>query len=129
MHQQESRIPFGLGRRGNTGGVGLSTFTITGASAPGRANQLGLAVAELLDAALNSGGTVVGDLNATVPPTPLNGAVALNAARNAIETVRLEALTIAGVPDAQSPGILPAYIELFGTRGLSGARVFGLKNT
>jgi hypothetical protein len=115
MRRAENRLPFGRGLTGNTGGAGLSTFT----AATSFANQSGFAVAEHLDIDLNSGNGLV-----ATSPTPN-----LNSARNAIETVRQATLSIVGVPDFQKPGLLPFYIQLFGPQGLSGARVFGLKNT
>lgn len=118
MFQQERRIPFGLNLNppGFTGGVGLSTLTAPTSAA----NTTHLAVAEQLDAALNSGGTVA------TSATPN-----LNSALQAIEAVRETALNVVGnAPLAlQVPGTLPAYIQLFGPRGLSGARDFGLRNT
>lgn len=107
MYRSESRMPYGLGRFGDTGGVGLSTWT----SGTSRSNTLGLSIAEQLDEVLSSG--------------PLTA----REARDAIESVRQTALNITGqnAPLAsQVPGILPNYVASFGP---GGEQQFGLKNS
>lgn len=109
MARVETRLPFGRGLAGSTGGVGLSTYTST----TSLSNASGLSVAEQLDLALNSG----------------NGPLTRAQVRDAIESVRQEALNIAGrgvMAGVNTPGILPSYIATFGPGGTGD---FGLKNS
>jgi hypothetical protein len=109
MQMAESRIPYGLGRAGVTGGVGLSNLTAPTSTS----NTTGLSVAEHLQFGLES---VVG------PYT-------LAEARQYIEAVRQSALAIVGTNAplaAQIPGFLPGYITAWGPQG---AGAFGLRNS
>ncbi len=110
MARVEARLPFGRGYAGNTGGVGLSTYT----SATSLSNPSGFSVAEMLDQGLNSGSST---------------ATSLADVRNTIEWVRQETLNIAGrgtMGGVATPGILPAYVTSYGP---GGAGYFGLRNT
>lgn len=109
MARVESRLPYGRGLAGSTGGVGLSTYT----SGTSLSNPSGLSVAELLYDGLNSA----------------SGVTSLADVRNTIEYVRQETLNIAGrgtMMGVSTPGILPAYVAAYGPGGTGD---FGIKNT
>lgn len=110
MAKVEARLPYGLGLRGNTGGVGLSTRTI----ATSLSNVTGFSVAEHLDNALNSG----------------SGLTTWKEAAVEIERVRQMTLNIVGraplaVEVGAVPGILPSYVI---DHGPAGSGEFGLRN-
>jgi hypothetical protein len=108
MQQVETKLPFGRGLSGNTGGVGLSTLTDDTATA----SPTGLSVAEMLDEALGSSTTSVG--------TVRDGLAA-------IEQIRRASLKF--LPDRVSGieiGILPGYVA---AHGPAGTGEFGIRNS
>ncbi len=113
MQRAEARLPFGRGRAGSTGGVGLSFSTASTSANPASVALGNFSVAEQLDQAI---------LNAQGAANPVQVALA------GMETVRANTLNVVGNAPAVNvvPGVLPQYITAFGP---SGARLFGLKNT